>query len=476
MKDDSLTTASQPPPRPPAPVPAPEEDEEDEPDFLKLFLHKKPSTPLLPTSNTTKASLSHPPIILPSTRPPLFDLTALTNLGKALYSAVVNSEGLAGVSMMGLEEMVERAAGSVGGMVRFDPGNVPVVTSALEDGIRITVKVDVTNPTMLPVFLPGPFNLDLLHATEVIGHVLISNIRLSPLETYPHEIHVLYSPQTPSSQQSGGRFLGSLASGTPVQIEVGVADIASLVRGMNVPEVMKRGLWEALKEEEEEDRDGKGIVTPPTTPPPVPPKKEGGGLPGSYPVESTMMTERRPSVTLMLRNRLEACLRASRITQTVPSPCPGGMLVRCRFKMMGGGFGIGTSPRGRAVTWATLRNPFNADVTVLRIVGTALVRDGGGWRGIGTVDTVFGRPGEDVRGGEVFVVPFTTLNPRIVVVSPPIEVEAAVDCRAFGSLMKAIRRKLEVRVEAKLEVMIGRYGPIVLDYQQDDIPCSMGAP
>ncbi|KAI8834693.1 hypothetical protein BC829DRAFT_69145 [Chytridium lagenaria] len=193
----------------------------------------------------------------------------MANLAKSIYAVLTETPNLLPTMSQsdGLESMVEKLASTLADTVSFNPANVPVVTSALQDGIRVVVKVDFTNPTSLPVFLPGPFNLDLIYDSHIIGHILISNIRLAPNETYPHDIHVLYAPATPSAMIAGGQFLGRLAAGgsTGIPITVGVADIASLIRGLAVPDSMKKILWDAYNHIQD--------PTPPllSTPPPSPP-------------------------------------------------------------------------------------------------------------------------------------------------------------------------------------------------------------
>ncbi|KAJ3116221.1 hypothetical protein HDU96_010165 [Phlyctochytrium bullatum] len=461
-----------------APPPKESDEDDDEPDFLRHF-----KIPVKPSSSSTTTSVSPLPPPRPSPtlpapaqpRPALFDLAALAHLGKSIYSLLTDPPSAPTQQQPNLEGRVAAFATAVASAVTFDPEtSVPVVTAALEDGIRVTVKVMVSNPTPLPVFLPGPFDLDLLFQSQPIGHVQLSSLRLAPYETYPHAVHVLFAPQTPDAMLAGGRFLGLLASGRTglaaaashaginvidggIGVEVGVKDLGSLVRGLAVPEAMKKVLWDAIHFDAVTSSPPADPLTPPPSPPAV-------ALPGTFPAT----TAPTPSLLPPLRRRLSACLQATRVTRPIPPPLPDGMIVAARFRLPGGGFGVGTASRGRAVAWCQLRNPFEADVTVLRVVGRARVPTGtgDGWRTIGTVDAEFPVPDElgTAAGSprrrhhahapvtpsplaaptpDPFVIPYTTLNPRVAVMSPPIDVEAAVDCRAFGSLIRAIRRKLE---------------------------------
>ncbi|KAJ3281466.1 hypothetical protein HDU76_008919 [Blyttiomyces sp. JEL0837] len=209
--------------------------------------------------------------------------------------------------------------------------------------------------------------------------------------------------------------------------------------------------------------------------------------PQNSPITTSSLQPVNPTSTL--RARIDAALASSRVSMPLPSlQSVAPMVVQSRFKIVSGAFGIGTSTRTRVTAWVTLRNPFEVDVVVLRIIGNAVSNNG---RVVGTIDARFPVPGmegssdgsgnrngsvEEFDAKEPFVIPYTTLNPRISVLSPPIEIESAVDCRSFGALLRAMRRRLEIDMFAKMEVMIGSYGPVILEYSQANVPCVMGAP
>ncbi|KAJ3267623.1 hypothetical protein HDU76_011702, partial [Blyttiomyces sp. JEL0837] len=118
----------------------------DEPDFLRnLSLRfKKPASsgPPLPPPR--------PPTILPSsqTRPPLFDLAALNNLGKSLFALLTDPSARPTLPVsLDIHSLMSTLVTTIATTATLSNDSIPQVTSAQADGIRVTVKVDITNPT-----------------------------------------------------------------------------------------------------------------------------------------------------------------------------------------------------------------------------------------------------------------------------------------------------------------------------------------
>ncbi|KAJ3101488.1 hypothetical protein HDU96_009970, partial [Phlyctochytrium bullatum] len=334
------------------------------------------------------------------------------------------------------EALVGMLASLLASTVTFDPEeNVPVVMEAADDGIRVVVNVNISNPDEVTRPLRGLFDLDLHFASHPIGHLRLPTIRLPPHETHPHPVHVLFAPPTPDAMVVGGPSLGLLAADTErldggVCVKVGVTDLGSLVRGHAEPETLQKVLWDAIHSD----------AAPATPPSPA--------FPGAYP------TTPAPPLLPPLRALLATCLDATRVPRSVPAPLAAGLRHSVRFRVPGHGFSVGTAARARAVAQCQLRNPFDADVTVLHVVARARVPTPQGWRTVGGVDATFGVPASlagaagrpHVPDEPMFVIPYTTLDPRVAMLSPLVNVDAAVDCRAFGSLVRATRRRLEDRV------------------------------
>jgi hypothetical protein len=350
--------------------------------------------------------------------------------------------------------------------------------------------------------------LDLFFDSHLIGHVQLGNIKLAPYETYPHEVNVLYAPQSPEAQLAGGRMLGGFASGAKdLTVDVGIADAASLIRSLAIPEVMRKALWDMLQKSSNANS---SMSTHPSGP-----NQSTEDVPSPASSSSSSST----AASTSLRERLDAALKATLVTRPLPPLSPyissngldtttiQGMITQCRFKLLGKPPSLSLTRKAHplAIAWVTLRNPFDVDVTVLRIVGRA-ERKG---RVIGLVDQTFAKPAmmgpgdmklfpkrsisqisvsmettpsiseresvvsgslsvsttrDEERSGSVYgggtrepwVIPFTTLNPKITVVSPPIAVDSSLDFKSFGDFFKAVRRKLEVDIVAQMEVMIGK--------------------
>jgi hypothetical protein len=137
------------------------------------FFHYKPRTPFKPFSSLSKASFFKPPVfrdkgkskehdasavplppprpptVLPSPqRPPLFDLNALSNLGKAIYSVLTDpSQRPVLPASLDLESLTTTLATSLATTAAISPNTIPVITNSDSDGLRVIVKVDITNPS-----------------------------------------------------------------------------------------------------------------------------------------------------------------------------------------------------------------------------------------------------------------------------------------------------------------------------------------
>ncbi|KAJ3192605.1 hypothetical protein HK101_006263, partial [Irineochytrium annulatum] len=422
-----------------------DKDDDDEPDFLKHFSGTRSR------SNSAASWMSNPksPVVInpvsPPTPPPqpasavqaairarpLFDapsvhglLGAVRDLAKA--AKVDESARLCSTLLSTLATAVDWDQSLRGAWT---------VTSTSEDGIKLSGKIAIENPTDAPLDITNPLILTLSIPTSATSSTEIHQLailRLDPVLLPPHAstsatATLTYAPATRRAALEGGRWIGARVLG-------GCGDDASLIT-LNVG-VDPTSLPSQLSDLAPAVKLARAAVQIPWPGP-------GAVSPAS-------------SVADASGNVVPAAAAAS----------GGPLLTRCGFRMLGGGFGVGTGRWGRSSCWCDFRRPSTSStcaIEVRRVVGDVRGDQG---RVIGRLDW----------GGK-FVIPAAAgEGDDGVVTSPLFEVESEVDCRGFGTFIRAVRRRLEVEVDCKVEVMVGSYGPIILEYKQAGVPCVLGGP